>query len=194
MQDVARGAGAAALGAKDAVAQLITGPAPNVNLYTEPLNPHAQMSFRDRAQLMIESCRPWSEFFDFRAFCAPEALEIKLRVGHNLEIFFYNYVVVGLGLLILFALFHPVRALLLLMTIVAGTLLYILFPEDYKVTENFYITKLMKHVLMVGLTLLILTKGGVFSLLFWVFVTFLPVMFAHAIFREHSANGGQPSV
>lgn len=189
VQDVARGAGSAAIGAKDAVTQLITGPIPSVNLYTEPLNPHAQMNFRDRAQLMMESCRPWSEFFDPRAFCAPEALEVKLRIAHNVEIFFYNYVIVGLGLLILFALFHPIRALLLLMTIVVGTLLYILFPEDYKVTENFSITKPMKHVLMVVWTLFILTKGGVFNLLFWVFMTFLPVMFVHAFFREHSADG-----
>lgn len=188
VQDVACGAGAAAIGAKDAVAQLITGPAPNVNLYMEPLNPHAQIDLRDRAQLLMESCRPWSEFFDPKAFGTPEAAEVKLRMGHNLEIFFYNYVLVGLGLLILFALFHPVRAMLLLVTIISGMLLYILFPEDYKLTENFSITKPMKHILMALAMLLVLTVGGVFKLLFWVFMTFLPVVLIHALFREHAAN------
>lgn len=187
MHAVARGAGAAAVGAKDAVAQLITAPMPNLNLYTEPLNPAAQLSLKDRAQLVMESCRPWSEFADVKAFGAPAASEAKLRVGHNLEVFFYNYLVVGIALLALLTVFHPVRALLLAVTLVAGVLMYILFPEDYVVNENFSVTKPMKHVAMAVLALLVLTVGHVFSLLFWVALTFVPLVLVHAFLREHSA-------
>lgn len=194
VQAVARGAGAAAVGAKDAVAQLITAPMPDVNLYTEPLNPAAQLTLKDRAQLVMESCRPWSEFADLKAFDAPAASEAKLRVAHNVEVFFYNYLVVGMGFLALFAFFHPIRALLLALTVTTAVGLYILFPEDYTLNDNFSVTKPMKHVFMAVLALLVLTVGHVFALLFWVALTVVPLVLVHAFLREHSAAAVPSSI
>lgn len=203
---VARGAGAAMRGAgqatvnatvsaKEAVSQLIAGPNPSISPYTEPLNPHAPLELNDRVQLVWASCRDWSEFIDWKAFGTPEAAEVKLRVGHNVEVFFYNYLMVGMALLGVFALFHPVRALLLAVTVVAGMLLYILYPDDYVVTENFTFNRMMKHAVMAVLALLILTVGGVFALLFWVFMAFWPLVLLHAFLREHTpASTETPAV
>eukprot|EP00177_Eucheuma_denticulatum_P008517 GFKZ01015494.1.p1 GENE.GFKZ01015494.1~~GFKZ01015494.1.p1 ORF type:complete len:263 (+),score=35.54 GFKZ01015494.1:341-1129(+) len=197
VQAVARGAEAAMRGAgqatvnatvnaKEAVSQLIAGPNPTISPNTEPLNPHVPLELNDRIQLVWAGCRDWSEFLDLKAFGTPEAAEVKLRVGHNVEVFFYNYLMVGMALLGVFALFHPIRALLLAVTIVAGMLLYILYPDDYVVTENFTVNRMMKHAVMAVLALLILTVGGVFALLFWVFMAFWPLVLLHAFLREHT--------
>lgn len=187
-QAVARGAGAAAVGAKDAVTQLIVAPMPEFNPYTEPINPAAQLTLKDRAQLVMESCRPWSEFADVKAFNTPAAAEVKLRVGHNVETFFYNYLVVAFGLLAIHALFHPIRALLLAITVLVAMLVYIIFPEDYVVNDSFSITRGIKHACVAALALLVLTVGHVLSLLFIVAITILPLVLIHSFLREHSAS------
>lgn len=188
MQAVARGAGAAAVGAKDAVSQFVSAPMPDVQLYTEPLNPGAQLSTGDRVELVLASCRPWGDFLDFSAFNLPPASEVKIRIGANVETFFYNYLVVAFGDLAINAFFHPIRALLLAITVVSALFLYIIFPGDYSVNENFTITKTMKHVFMAFLTLLVLFLGNVFSLLALVALTFLPLALIHAFLREHAAQ------
>lgn len=45
---------------------IITSDAPAINFYTDPLNPSTSMSLKDRVSLVLESARPWSEFFDLR--------------------------------------------------------------------------------------------------------------------------------
>ncbi|CDF40363.1 unnamed protein product [Chondrus crispus] len=160
---------------------------PDFNPYVEPLNPAAQYSLKDRAQLVVESCRPWAEFLDPHAFAPPPASEAKLRVGHNVEVFFYNYLVLAMALLAVFAVFHPVRAVLLAATVAVAAVLYILFPEDYQVTDNIVISMPIKHAVMAVLTVLVLVVGHVFALLFWVAVTFAPIVLVHAFLRQHSA-------
>lgn len=182
-------ASAAAVGARDAVTQAIYGPTPEVNLYTEPFNPSAQLTFRDRMQLVLESCRPWSEFLDLKAFNAPAPLEAKLRIGHNLEIFFYNYVVIGFSLLALTALFHPIQSLIFAFVVLVGALMYIILPENYRITDNFYITRSLKHIIMALMAFLALTMGHVLSLFVFFTSIFLPVTIIHAFFREHAATG-----
>lgn len=188
IEAVARGAGAAASTARNAVAQIISAPMPDVNLYTEPLNPSAQLTLNDRVQLVLESCRPWAEFADVKAINFPPASEVKLRVGHNAEIFFYNYLVVGFGVLTLTAFFHPLRSILVATVVLAAFLLYIIFPEDYRVGENFYISRPLKHIIMGALVLFSLTLGHVLSLFFFFVSIFVPVVLLHAILREHSAT------
>lgn len=194
VQAIARNAGQAAAGAKDAVTELIAGPMPQVSLYTEPLNPATQLSLKDRAQMFAESCRPWAEFFDLKAFSRPAASELKLRVGHNFEAFFYNYLTVGIGFLGLFAVFHPLRAALLAFAIGVGFVVYILFPEDYEISEGIVVSTRMKHVVMAAFALLVLTVGDVFSLLFWVGAIVVPVCLVHACLREHSASVGDMGI
>lgn len=77
-----------ASGARETVTGLIQSPAPEVKIFTEPINPGAPMSFQERCHLVIQSVRPWNEFFGRMNMPAPS--EIKLRYGHNIETYFYN--------------------------------------------------------------------------------------------------------
>ena len=108
---VARGAGEAATGAREAVAELITAPMPEVNIYTEPLQPAAQLTLRDRVALVLQSCRDWGEFADVRQFNLPHPSEAKLRFGYNLETFFYNYIVIAFAYFVIKGLFSIGAAL-----------------------------------------------------------------------------------
>lgn len=188
VQAIARGAGVAAAGARDAMTQLLAAPMPDVNLYTEPLNPTLALTANDRLQLVLESCRPWSEFADIKALNLPLASEVKLRLGHNFEIFFYNYLVVGLSILAVTALFHPLRAIGIAALVVVAVLIYIIFPEDYRITESFSVSRPAKHVVMVIAIILLLTIGHVFSMLIFFMSIFLPLSLIHAFLREHSAS------
>lgn len=187
VEAVARTATAVAASAKEAVTELIRGENPDVKLYTEPLNPSALLTLNDRAQLVLESCRPWSEFADVNAFAMPVASEAKLRVGHNFEVFFYNYLIVAFAILALHAIFRPLSALLLATTVAAAVMLYIIYPEDYVVSDSFAVTKTVKHAFMTVITILILTVGNVFSLVFIVALTVSPIVVVHAFLRQHDA-------
>lgn len=189
MQAVAARAGAAAQGARDALNQLVAAPMPEVNLYTEPLNPGAQLTLNDRVQLVLESCRPWGEFFDVRSFNLPAAAEAKLRVGHNVEVFFYNYLVLAMGLLTLTAFVHPLRALLVSLAVFAAVALYVVFPEDYYVSDSVVITQPVKHVIVATVCILTLLFGHVLALLFFFASLCVPMVLLHALLREHSAVG-----
>lgn len=189
MQAVAARAGAAAQGARDALNQLVAAPMPEVNLYTEPLNPGAQLTLNDRVQLVLESCRPWGEFFDLRSFNVPAAAEAKLRVGHNVEVFFYNYLVLAMGLLTLTAFVHPLRALLVSLVVFAAVALYVVFPEDYYVSNSVVVTQPVKHVIVATVCILTLLFGHVLALLFFFVSLCVPIVLLHALLREHSAVG-----
>lgn len=175
-------------GALDSVAAFLSAPTPRVSLFTEPFDASASHSLRERVQLVAESCRPWGEFADRGAFNAVSGGEMKRRVAHNVETFLYNYVVVGFGALCVGALVHPLRAAMLALWMVAAMLVYIVFPEDYAVTESFAFTKALKHVLMTLMAVLVLTVGGVLKLLLLVLCIALPLVLVHAVFREHDAQ------
>lgn len=185
---LSRGTAVPSLG-RNAVSQVFSAPTPEVNFYTEPLNPSSQLTLRDRVQLVLESCRPWTEFFDLKAFNAPAPMETKLRIGHNLEIFFYNYVVIGFALLALSALFHPIQSFVLAFVVLSGAVMYIILPEDYRVTDSFFITRSLKHFIMAILTIMAVLMGHVLSLFIFFSSVFLPVIILHAFFREHAVTG-----
>lgn len=124
----------------------------------------------------------------------PAASEVKLRVGHNFEAFFYNYMSLAMGVLLLFAVFHPIRAVLLAGFVALLFVVYVLFPEEFEVGRGFVVTTRVKHVAMAVVALLVLTVGQVFSLLFWVAVTVAPLCLVHACLREHSASEGEMNI
>ncbi|CAN8072030.1 unnamed protein product [Agarophyton chilense] len=185
---VARGAHNVAADATHSVKQFLQAPMPQLSLYTEPFDPSASHSMRQRLQLVGDNCRRWGEFADLSTFNTPPASEAKRRVAHNLETFFYNYVLVAFVLLVLCGLFHPIRALALAVMVLTAVLLYIVFPEDYPIGDRFSITKPIKHVFMTLFALLVLTVGHVFNFLFLVLCITLPIVLLHAFFREHDAS------
>lgn len=171
-----------------AVQEIITAPSPSFNLYTEPLNPSAQLTINDRFQLILESCRSWSEFFDLKAFNLPSAHEIKLRVGHNIECFFYNYVIIGFGLLAITELFHPLRSLLITFVIAVTGCLYIVFPQDYIFNNGtVIINRSVKNLIVGCLVFFTIWFGHVISLFFFFATFFIPIVLLHSLLREHSA-------
>lgn len=106
----------------------------------------------------------------------------------SVNLFFYNYLVIGLAILALTALIHPVQAIAIGVVVVTGVILYIMFPEEYKLTDSFYITTTAKHVIMVMLLFFLLTVVHVLTMLFFFCMIFMPVIFLHPFCREHSAS------
>lgn len=86
--DKASGAKDAFTGAVNSVGESVN--MPELNLYLEPIHPAADLSVKDRAQLVLQSARPWSDFFNFSLFNIPPMSEYKLRLQTNIETFFYN--------------------------------------------------------------------------------------------------------
>ncbi|PXF48512.1 PRA1 family protein E [Gracilariopsis chorda] len=194
VQAVARGAQNAAADATQSVKDFLSAPMPQLSLYTDPFNPSASLSARDRLQLVCDNCRPWREFAELSAINAPPAAEVKRRVAHNLETFFYNYVVVAFAVLLIAGVLHPLSALALAVLLFAIFMLYIMFPEDYRVTDTFHISKPIKHVFITLLALLVLTVGHVLNFLFLVVCIALPIVLLHSLFREHDPNAAVESL
>lgn len=178
---------AAAIATRNAMTDIIHAPMPDINLYTEPINPNAHLTLNDRLQLILESCRPWPEFADFSSFNLPAPSELKLRLGHNFEIFFYNYLVIAFAILALTALFHPLRAVLVAGISLVSVLMYVIFPEDYVIGDALVINKLAKNCILVALLLFAVVVAHVLSLFLSFAFFFFPVVMLHSLLREHSS-------
>lgn len=183
---VARGAGEAANGAREAVSELIAGPMPEVNVYTDPLNPTTQLSLRDRISLVFTSCRDWREFADFRAFNLPSASEAKLRLGHNLETFFYNYFVISCVYLAVTGLFNLSSALQLILLGSLAAYFYVIHEDPIVIGNVVRIDTPAKHVIIVGVSAIILLFGHVFSFLLGAAIFTFILVTVHGFFREHA--------
>lgn len=185
LQAVARGASDAAHGARHAVGELIRSPMPEVNVYVEPLNPSSPFTLQQRVELVIQSCRGWGEFADLRALNFPPVSEMKLRMGHNVETFFYNYLVVAVASLLVVGLFHPFRALLVAGTVLLATLFYVVHPDPFTVGDK-EIAQWVKHVVMASILVLVVFFGHVLSLVFWIAVFATSLVALHSFFRDHA--------
>lgn len=186
---IARGAGVVAAGAKDAVSSMVGAPMPNVKLYTQPLNPSEQYSLRERVELVVNSCRDWREFFDFRSFNLPPAAEVKLRYGHNVETFFYNYFFVACVTLAVEAVFSPLRGLQIVALLAMAALFYAIHPDPVPIPYGngriFPLGDTAKHGLLAAFLAISLIFGNLFPLLLSVLVISSVVVVVHGFIRDH---------
>lgn len=180
----ARSAGSVAVGARDAVAELLTGPMPAVAVYTEPLDPGAPLTLRDRVGLVWESCRDWRDFFDWRACNIPPAAEVKLRYGANFETFFYNYLVIAVINLAISSVFHIWAGIKVALVVAVAVVFYVVHPEPI-VLGAVTLDEQEKRLALAAIAAFMLLFGGVFSFLIGG-VFFGAMVFAvHGLLREH---------
>lgn len=88
--------------------------------------------------------------------------------------------------MVLFAFGHFPSVLALTGVLALAFYLYILHPEDIKVTDSVTITTTIKHVVVVVVGLLALTVGHVFTLFVSLCIFLLIVAGSHSIIREHT--------
>lgn len=187
--NVARGAGNVALGATNAMSSMVTAPMPTVTLATQPLNPAASLTLRERIQLVAQSCRDWRSFVDIRAFNLPPAAEVKLRYAHNLESYFYNYLVLTLVYLIISGVLNPLCGLQVLSLVGLSVLFYVTFPGPIPVPlgrdRSFPLGDAAKHAILICLFALALYFGSLFMFLVHVLIFGFAVVAIHGFIREH---------
>lgn len=180
----AQAAKGAALGALSSASSALPA-VPELNLYLDPIHPGSDMGPKDRFQLVLQSARPWSSFFDFASFNIPPLSEYKLRMTTNVETYFYNYFLLALGFLVIFAFGHLPSVLALVAVLAVAFFLYVLKPEPI-VVGGFEIASSAKHAIVVALALLALTVGHVFTLILSIAVFLLVVVGVHGSIRATS--------
>lgn len=164
------------------------GALPELNLYLEPIHPASEMHIRDRAQLVLQSARPWSDFADVSQFNIPPLSAYKLRLQTNVETFFYNYFLLALVFLVIFAFGHLPSVVALVSVLAVAFFLYVLHPEPIEVAGAEIGTP-AKHAIVVALALLALTVGHVFTLILSLAVFLLILVGVHGSIREVNDSG-----
>eukprot|EP00187_Rhodella_violacea_P012980 CAMPEP_0184719552 /NCGR_PEP_ID=MMETSP0314-20130426/8835_1 /TAXON_ID=38298 /ORGANISM="Rhodella maculata, Strain CCMP 736" /LENGTH=199 /DNA_ID=CAMNT_0027183449 /DNA_START=19 /DNA_END=618 /DNA_ORIENTATION=+ len=160
---------------------------PHVNLFLEPMDMSSNLTLSERASLVADSARPWREFFDYHAMSVPQLEVIKARVAHNIETYFYNYLICGLVYLALFLFARPVAVLAIVATVALAVWMYVINPGPIAVPRSeFVVEEKMKHGIMAVVALLaifVFQAGGI--LLSAVIIMGLASL-AHASFRDHT--------
>jgi len=189
LSSISRAAGVVAAGAKEAVTTFAVAPMPLVKLYTQPLDPTESLTPRARLELVWNSCRDWREFFDLRAMNLPPASEVKLRMGQNVETFFYNYFSVSLLWLALQAIIHPLRGSQIAAIAALAALFYAIHPDPIAVpfgnARSIILTDTAKHAIIIASSIASLLFGGVASIIFSVVSFAAFVSLVHSFLRDH---------
>lgn len=186
---IARGAGNVAIGAKNAVSSMVQAPMPAVKLATRPLNPAETMTLRERVEMVVKSCRDWGSFFDVRSYNLPPAAEVKLRYAHNLESYFYNYLLLTLIYLAISGVFHPGRGVQVVVLVTVAVLFYVTFPRPIPVplgrSRTLALGDAAKHGILIVLFGLALYFGHLFFFLVNVLIFSVALLAVHGFLREH---------
>eukprot|EP00183_Erythrolobus_madagascarensis_P006503 CAMPEP_0185845184 /NCGR_PEP_ID=MMETSP1354-20130828/1212_1 /TAXON_ID=708628 /ORGANISM="Erythrolobus madagascarensis, Strain CCMP3276" /LENGTH=223 /DNA_ID=CAMNT_0028545079 /DNA_START=48 /DNA_END=719 /DNA_ORIENTATION=+ len=156
------------------------------NIYTDPINPSAEMSLRDRITLVLESARPWGEFVSPGNFGKPAAGDMQVRVSHNLETFFYNYVIIGVLFALVMTFLHPIKMISLGLIAALALFLYVLHPEPIPLLDGKIVLETnAKHAVFIAalvLSFFLIHVGGIVVTLVLVLGVAVGL---HAIFHEH---------
>lgn len=164
------------------------------DLYLEPLDPSSRFSsIADRASLVVHSARPWSEFFDLRAFNLPPFSQVTERLGHNVKTYFYNYFLLTCVHLLLFAIGHFWSFVTVGLWIAMAIYLLVLRPEDFEVGPVPF-TKNRKTVYLVVAGVLAVIFGHALTLVISLGVFLLIVVGIHGTIRDNTLDDVGPNV
>lgn len=164
------------------------------NLYLEPLDPRSGLSsIGDRASLVLQSARPWGEFLNLKAFNLPPLGEVKGRVGHNVETYFYNYFLLACVHVLFFALAHFWSFLSLVLWIVLACYLLVIRSGDFEVGDHSIDGK-KKICCLVLAGLLAVFVGHALTLVFSLVVFLLVVMGVHGVVRDNTLDTVEPNL
>ncbi|KAA8491954.1 PRA1 family protein B6 [Porphyridium purpureum] len=166
---------------KDAVSAMMK----DVKIYTEPIQPGSEMSLKDRVVVVWESARPWGEFFRPSAMNKPPAGEMGARFSHNVETFFYNYVLLAVLFLVSMFFIHPIATLSLCVCGAFAVYAYVLHPEPIEIGGRVLETP-AKHIAMAVLAGIALLFGHMGGLIVSLAVFLMVVVGLHAVFRDHA--------
>lgn len=153
-------------------------------LYLEPLNPHATLTVRDRIQLILEGCRPWREFLDLQSFALPHLPHLKTRLLANIEFFFYNYVVLSGVCFVLLGILNIVSFFFVLFCCALAHFLFVKYPDPIRINDSYQLHKEHKLGIVVTASLLAITVGHAFHLLFTTFILSVSLSVAHTVLHE----------
>lgn len=163
------------------------------NLYLEPLDPGSGLSsIGDRASLVVQSARPWGEFLKLKAFNMPPFKEVKGRMGHNVETYFYNYFLLGCVHILFFALGHFWSFLSLVLWIALACYLLVARPDDIEIGDH-TIDKKKKIVCLILTGLVAIFVGHALTLIISLSVFLLIVVGIHSIVRDDTLDTVEPS-
>lgn len=157
------------------------------NVYVQPLSPSADISLADRWRLMMESTRPWGEFFDITNYNLPPWGQIKTRYSHNIETYFYNYIWLACLHVLIFTFFHFGSVFSLVIWLAAMYVLYGVYSDDIQVA-GFTINKNVKFGIMIITAIIALTFGHVFTLVFSIAIFLLILVGIHGLVRDDASD------
>lgn len=164
------------------------------NLYLEPLDPRSGLSsVGDRASLVLQSARPWGEFLNCRAFNLPPLGEVKGRVGHNMETYFYNYFLLACVHVLFFAVGHFWSFLSLVLWISLACYLLVIRSEDFEVGD-YSVDKKKKICCLVLAGLLAVFVGHALTLIISLGVFLLVVVGIHSVVRDDTLDAVEPNL
>lgn len=154
------------------------------NVYLDPLLPGAEISLSDRFKLIMESAKPWKEFFNISEFNLPPLTQIKTRLGHNIETYFYNYVQITCIYLILFSFFHLLPVICLVVLIGLAYVLFVSYPEDIDVAGKFTIDDMKKKIIVGVVGVVLLFYGGILTLVISMATFIVILVLVHGLIRD----------
>lgn len=166
----------------------VKGVLPDVShLYLQPLDPTSELSLGDRASLVMQSSRPWREFFDLSAFNLPPLEQAKTRVAHNVETYFYNYFLLAGLHVALFSLGHFGSLFSLVVWLAVLYYVFVCHPEAIQIGK-LTIGGNAKCAIAIVTGLIAIFVGHALTLVISVGVFLLIVVGIHGIVRDDTTD------
>lgn len=163
------------------------------HLYLQPLDPGSELSLGDRASLVMQSVRPWGEFFDLSTFNLPPLEQAKTRVANNVETYFYNYFLLACLHVAIFSLGHFGSLFSLVVWLAILYYLFVGHPEAFEIGK-LRIEGNAKCAIAVVTGLIAIFTGHALTLVISVGVFLLIVVGIHGIIRDDTTDQTEPVV
>lgn len=151
------------------------------DLYLAPLDPSSGIGLSDRVSLTWQSARPWGEFFDLRKVSLPHSRdELRARIGHNMETYLYNYILLAAAHFFLFSMGHFWTIVALATWVGLVWLLFVKHEGDIDLGGRFTLERFGKTAIVVGSGLAVLFWARVLDLVLSLAIFLLLVVGIHS--------------
>lgn len=162
------------------------------DVYVQPLDPGSQLSLSDRASLVMQSMRPWGEFLDLSAFNLPTIDEANKRLAHNVRTYFYNYFLLTCLHLVIFSFGHFSTVLVVTLYSALMWFMFSHHPDNIDVAGKFTLDENGKVAVAIGLGILAVLFGHVFTFIISLAIFLLIVVGVHGLLRDNTMDAMEP--